>query len=529
MAQWNKNEQDYLNQERTLHEVYLRADEYGNILNESACAQSAFGENLAIPLSPKIQGDAIYGLDPRNFETFKFSNSGIATHENNTFKVGCGTDANSYGVIRSTNFLRYRPGQGAVGRFTASFSNNPVGFTQRAGFFNQENALQIGYAHTNGQFGILRANGGKTHIHQFTFSALADGNVTVTVNGTAFTAVTLNTGNLAGNIAQLVQGLRAQALFNALFLAEYDQTKITFLATSLGAQTGTNNITSTATVTFTHADLQIGAAQTENWTFQEDFNLDKLDGTGYSGVTLDPSKLNVYQINFRWLGAGEIRYAIENPLNGDMFFFHHEHYSNRNETPHLENPSLKLGYVAANLGSPTSGVVTCRGASFMGAVEGNVVQTRLPYSATGSRTDSMNSPGSLYHILSVKNKLVLQGKVNTRDLIPKRITASVNTVGDPAILYVYVNPNTTNLFRWISTNEFNASLYATQSTAGLFTLSATQTFGPVAAFHISNGDTLNANVGDLGIDIPPNSFISLFMTSTSNMTSAKASLIYVED
>ena len=51
MAQWNKSTQDYLNQERTLHEVYIRADEYGNILNESACSKTAFGESLAIPLS----------------------------------------------------------------------------------------------------------------------------------------------------------------------------------------------------------------------------------------------------------------------------------------------------------------------------------------------------------------------------------------------------------------------------------------------------------------------------------------------
>lgn len=529
MAQWNKSTQDYLNQERTLHEVYIRSDEYGNILNESACSKSSFGENLAIPLTPKIQGDAIYGLDPRNFETFKYSNSGIATHENNTFKVGCGTDANSYGVIRSNKLVRYRPGQGVVGRFTASFSENPVGFTQRAGFFNQENALQIGYAHTNGQFGILRATGGKAHIHEFTFSALDNGNVTVTINGTAFTAVTLNTGTIAGNIAQLVQGLRAQPTFNALYLAEYDQTKIQFLATSLGFQSGAESITSSGTVTYTHSDLQSGAAQTEYWTPQEDFNLDKLDGTGYSGITLDPSKLNVYQINFRWLGAGEMRYAIENPLNGDMIFFHHDHYSNRYTTPHLDNPSLKLGYVAANLGGATSGVVTCRGASFMGAVEGIVQQVRYSYSATGSRNDSMNTPGSLYHILSVKSRLVFQNKVNTRDLILKRVTASVNTTGDPAILYLYVNPNLEKYLKWTSVNEYNASYYATQNVDGLFAMSVTQTYQPVAAFHISNGDTLDANLSDLGIDIPPNNFISIYMSSTSNMTSAKASLIYVED
>jgi hypothetical protein len=300
-------------------------------------------------------------LDPREFETFTFSSSGIATNGDTRFRVGAGTDANSYGVLRSTNFLRYRPGQGAVCRFTAAYSSNPVGFTQRAGLFNQENAIQIGYAHTNGQFGVLRANGGKAHIQGFTFSALNDGDVTVTLNGTVFTAVTLNAGTIAGNIALLAEGLEDQAAFTVRYLVEYDQTRIKFLSTSLGPQTGTFDATSTATITFTNTTDQTGVTQTENWTFQDDFNLDKLDGTGYSGVTIDPSKLNVYQINFRWLGAGEIRYAIENPTNGDMMFFHHEHYTNRNEFPHLDNPSMKIGYVAANLGSPTSGVVTCTG------------------------------------------------------------------------------------------------------------------------------------------------------------------------
>lgn len=34
MAQWNKNDQDYLNRERTLHEVMLIADSQGNIIND---------------------------------------------------------------------------------------------------------------------------------------------------------------------------------------------------------------------------------------------------------------------------------------------------------------------------------------------------------------------------------------------------------------------------------------------------------------------------------------------------------------
>ena len=225
-------------------------------MHESASSKSAFGEILAIPLTPKVQGDAVYGLDPREFETFTFSSSGIATNGDTRFRVGAGTDANSYGVLRSTNFLRYRPGQGAVCRFTAAYSSNPVGFTQRAGLFNQENAIQIGYAHTNGQFGVLRANGGKAHIQGFTFSALNDGDVTVTLNGTVFTAVTLNAGTIAGNIALLAEGLEDQAAFTARYLVEYDQTRIKFLSTSLGPQTGTFDATSTATITFTNTTNQ---------------------------------------------------------------------------------------------------------------------------------------------------------------------------------------------------------------------------------------------------------------------------------
>ena len=34
MGQWNKNKQDYLNQERTLFEVYQRADKHGRIYDD---------------------------------------------------------------------------------------------------------------------------------------------------------------------------------------------------------------------------------------------------------------------------------------------------------------------------------------------------------------------------------------------------------------------------------------------------------------------------------------------------------------
>jgi len=52
MAQWNKNEQDYLNQERSLFEVHMCADKYGNI---GACGgDTQFDLNVAAGITTQI-------------------------------------------------------------------------------------------------------------------------------------------------------------------------------------------------------------------------------------------------------------------------------------------------------------------------------------------------------------------------------------------------------------------------------------------------------------------------------------------
>jgi len=113
-----------------------------------------------------------------------------------------------------------------------------------------------------------------------------------------------------------------------------------------GIKNGTYSFTSTGAGTLatgTFSVKQTGVAQTENWTYQENFNVDTLganvSGPNPSGMTLNSQYLNVFQINFRWLGAGEIRYAIEDSVTGNMVFFHREHYTNRNLLPHIAQPS----------------------------------------------------------------------------------------------------------------------------------------------------------------------------------------------
>lgn len=517
MAQWNKNEQDYLNQERTLHEVYLRADQYGNILNEGATFRSAFGEQIHVPITPVIQLDGLYGLNSNKFETYT-SGTGITT-SNTLMTVKTGTGAYGYGVIRSKRVVRYRPGQGALARFTAEFDEGRTGYTQRAGFFTQEQSLMVGF-NTNGRFGVLRENGGKAHIHKFTVTTPTSGTETliVTLNGIP-TTITIPSGTATQNATSI--GSSSFSGWNV----DYEDSEIIFLSNSLGPKTGTFSIARSGAGTFigTGTTVQTGVTQTEHWTYQEDWNQDNLTGVGGtmnpSGVTLNPKTLNVYQINFRWLGAGEMRYAMENPLNGDMIFFHHEHYSGRNTNVHLDNPSLKIGYVAAELNGNSGIGVTVSGASILGAIEGVINPTNYPIAAYSSRTTNI-SADTITHILSVKGNLISNNKINTRELIINKIAIGAVAAGSaPCLVYLYLNPTTTSKLNFTPLSD--ASSYSTTDAVSSGT--------PIAVFSVATGSPQTIDVTDLRIVIPPKTILSMAISSSNNLSRVDSGITFIED
>jgi len=159
---------------------------YNNKVDVAAASgYSAFGELVSVPITPIIQLDALYGLLPNQFETFT-GNGGTVETTNTLMNVHSNTSPGGYGVIRSRRILRYRPGQGALARFTAGFSAPHANTTQRAGLFAQEQALCIGYDGT--QFGILRQNGGKAVIYRLNLTNPATGtqNTTITLNNVPY-------------------------------------------------------------------------------------------------------------------------------------------------------------------------------------------------------------------------------------------------------------------------------------------------------------------------------------------------------
>ena len=521
MAIWNKNDQDYIPGNKTLFEAFVTTDQYGTPAGAhgigNAGEYSAFGEVVTAPLTPTFQLDALYGLDPQKFETFTSTGGSVDT-DGPYMEVRSGTSQYGYGVLRSRRAVRYRPGQGAVTRFTAAFTAGVDGYTQRAGFFSQEQALQIGFNGT--QFGILRANGGKAHIHQLTINTDTSGteSVTITLNGVA-TVLSVPSGTIAENAKYI-----GEQSFPG-WITESGPTYVRFLSTSVGPNAGAFTATvASGTFAGTMTEIQTGVAHTEHWTYQADFNLDTLDGQGPSGVTIDATKLNVFQIDFRWLGAGEIRFAIENPLNGDLIFFHHIHYTNLNTTVHLDNPTLKVGYVAYSTGGTGTDVVV-RGASIMGGIQGNIFFNTVTRSFPAERNSGMNSAGTIYHLLSVHNRLILNNKINTRELILSQISSgAVTAASTPVTMYLYFNQDIVGGHTHVPIDEsWSSAYYSTNETT------ITQTVPPAFTFILQPGSTETIDLSPLRIVIPPNNHITVAIKAAGVISNAAATLTWIED
>ena len=490
---------------------------------------SAFGEPLGLTITPVIQLDGIYGATSEVIQTYTSGTDSYAASNLQMFAVSSGTTQGGYGVLRSKRFLRYRAGQGALCRFTAMFANGVVGSSQRAGLSSQEQAIQFGYNGT--RFGIMRATGAKAHITVLTINTAPTGSqtVTITLDGTAYT-VSVGAGTTTATAATIAARVGG---YNGWLLDQVDNT-IVFMSSTNGPRNGTYSMSSSGTGTLTTGTFvikQSGVAQTENWTYQNMWNVDALGANtsvNPSGMILRPHNLNVYQINYRWLGAGEIRYAVEDEVTGNMIFVHREHYVNQHTKPHIANPSFKIGYAAFNTTSTTS--VTTKGASFMGAIEGEIKQNELNRSSGVSKTTLAS--GTLHHLMTVRNPYVTNGKsgalngnyiVNAKEVILKDI--SIGTQGnDPGTVYIFFEATSfSGTHQYLSQPKDNAMVSIIDGTLDKTVDTAICRF--VTAI---NGEA-QYKLSDFRIAVPPGSSVSIGIDSTSNLSRVTAALVFSED
>ncbi|NBS89734.1 hypothetical protein EBS67_06995 [bacterium] len=76
---------------------------------------------------------------------------------------------------------------------------------------------------------------------------------------------------------------------------------------------------------------------------QSQWNIDKADGTGYSGFTLDLSKMQMFYIDYSWYGAGAIRFGFKNN-RGEVMYVHRMVNNNVNTEAYMRSGNLPARY-----------------------------------------------------------------------------------------------------------------------------------------------------------------------------------------
>ena len=308
MAQFNKNTQDYLNQERTLHEVIMCADRYGNIGN---CGVGGTGNTSGDAFGrmrishPMTLFDSSHRYKDNNLWEESLVGTGatvgIVTSQG-LINIGIGTTAGCSAIRETTKVFSYQPGKSLLILNTFVPATPKENLRQRIGYFGADNGMYF----------------------------------------------------------------------------EIDGTDVYFVERSLS--TGT-----------------------ETRVLQDDWNVDKLDGTGPSGITLDTAKAQILWMDIEWLGLGTVRIGFV--INGRMIHCHSFHHANIIQLTYITTASLPLRYEIANTGITTSSsilkqvcstVISEGGYELRGLQQAIGTPIQTPY--------TLSVAGTFYPIISLRLK-----------------------------------------------------------------------------------------------------------------------------
>ena len=191
---------------------------------------------------------------------------------------------------------------------------------------------------------------------------------------------------------------------------------------------------------------------------QSSWNLDKMDGTGSSGVTLDFTKTLIYFIDYEWLGVGTIRYGFF--IDGLPIYCHAIHNSNINTLVYMSTPNLPLRYEIENDGSGTASSLVHICSTLI--TEGGRTDVGYPRSLNrGTNTLTTNNDALIYPLIAIRLKSGYLGS------LVRILSLSIEcTSASTYAWYVMLNPTVTGTaFSWTSlTNSAIEYAYPTNVT-----------------------------------------------------------------
>ena len=188
---------------------------------------------------------------------------------------------------------------------------------------------------------------------------------------------------------------------------------------------------------------------------QVDWNVDKLNGTGPSGKTLDITKAQIFWMDVEWLGLGTVRLGFV--IDGIFIHCHSFHHANSITSTYITTASLPLRYEIENLDT-TASISTLKQVCSTVISEGGY-ELRGKQRAIGtpiSTPRDLTATGVAYPVVSVR----LKSSPDRLDAIVIPTAASILGVGNGAFFEWKLQSNaTTSGGTWTSAGTDSAVEY----------------------------------------------------------------------
>lgn len=134
-----------------------------------------------------------------------------------------------------------------------------------------------------------------------------------------------------------------------------------------------------------------------------DWNIDKLDGTGPSNLTLDLSKSHILFIDVEWLGVGSVRMGFV--INGQLIHCHTFNHANLNTSTYMTTACLPIRCELENTGITSSNStlkIICATVISEGGYEIRGKARTVADGVTSAAQKSLATAGTYYPVQSIK-------------------------------------------------------------------------------------------------------------------------------
>ena len=260
---------------------------------------------------------------------------------------------------------------------------------------------------------------------------------------------------------------------------------------------------------------------------QSDWNLDKLDGTGASGITLDVTDTQILVIDAQFLAMGRVRFGFD--IGGQIVYCHQSLHANVLQVPYMQTLTLPVQMLMTSTGgSKNTTRFKCSSVSSEGGFADDI-----GYSFATPEGTVTAASGARTHILSLRPRTTFNSITNRSRIRPTSVEIFV-TGANPVFWELCVGstfsagPTYANVNATYSASEYSSAV-GTLSAAGIVIASgyvaATNQAKQAVSRDIASRYPLSLNRAGA---VRANGTLSLLVSGIGGTSATRASLNYTE-